>query len=79
MQNTQSRFVFNKQKGKEKHPLHTRSPHSWCCSRAQSTAIRLRAAGAAVKAKPLVSVGSWLGVEKGSGFPPLLLSEFAHF
>lgn len=33
-------------------------------------------AGTVVKMKRLVSVGSWFGVEKGSGFSLLLLSEF---
>lgn len=33
-------------------------------------------AGTVVKMKHLVSVGSWFGVEKGSGFSLLLLSEF---
>lgn len=67
--------VCIKQKGKEKQPLPTRSPRFWCCSRTQSTAIRAHTAGAAVKVKPLVSVGSWAQVEKGSRFPQLLLSE----
>lgn len=74
---TCSRFVLSR-KGKKSTPC-TQGAHIPGAARAQSTATRVDTAGAAEKAKPLVSVGSSLGVEKGSRFPQLLLSEFDCF